>query len=248
MSIRFNSNNSEPNDAMRRRKRDLLPVWLMVFCVVFLGIFGVALARAGTIRQDQLANPAASAIAQNDEICQTLVENAMQAAGDHCDHMGPNQVCYGNITLTADLQPDASERFAEQGDVVAVDRLVRLSATPLDLETREWGVAVFKVMANLPGSLPGQTVTMMVFGNIVLDTTSNNLEAFYFSSQLGRLACDKVPTDGLLITMPDGAGVQFNINGTELTLKGDASLTAITNGEMAVALHSGDAHIISAGG
>jgi len=81
-------------------------------------------------------------------------------------------------------------------------------------------------MANLPRSLPGETVTLMLFGNTTLDNQSNNLEAFYFSSQLGQVVCDKVPFDGLKIDVPEGSGVQFKINGTELTLMGNASLKA----------------------
>jgi hypothetical protein len=90
-------------------------------------------------------------------------------------------------------------------------------------------------------------VTMVVFGNTVLDNQSGNLEAFYFFSQLGRIVCEKALTEGLLITMPDGAGIKFMVNGTELTLMGNASLTATRNGEMEVSMHSGSGVILADG-
>jgi len=215
--------------------------------VVCLGLFGIALARAGTLPVDLPSNSEATTIAQNDELCQTLIENAIQASQDQCENIGPNKVCYGNITLKAELHPNVNERFTERGDVISIQNLLRLSASPLNMNTREWGVAIFKVMANLPGSLPGQTVTMVVFGNTVLENRSDTLEAFYFFSELGRIVCEKAPYDGLLITMPDGAGVQFNINGTDLTLQGNASLTATKNAKMVIALFRGVAIVKSAG-
>jgi hypothetical protein len=139
------------------------------------------------------------------------------------------------------------DNFRQRGDVIGVEELQRLAASPLNLAGKEWGIAVFKVMANLPRSLPGETITMLVFGNTTLDNQSRNLETFYFSSVLGQIECDKVPFDGLMITMPDGAGVQFTINGAELTLMGNASLKAIKNGSMEVSLFSGSANVTANG-
>jgi hypothetical protein len=122
-----------------------------------------------------------------------------------------------------------------------------IAASPLRLASQEWGIAVFKVIANLPRSLPGETITMVVFGNTTLDNPSNNLQTFYFSSTLGQIDCDQVPFDGLMITMPDGAGVSFVINGAEMTLMGDASIKATQNGSMDVSMYSGSAYISANG-
>jgi hypothetical protein len=236
-----------PDEEKRVRKRSLAPVWIGMFALACLGLWGLALLTSGFLPIGSTGNLTATAMAQNNAYCAALVQNALDASGEFCDQIGPNKVCYGNITLKAELQPGATENFAQRGDVVAVNRLRRLAAAPLDLSTNEWGVAIFKVMANLPSSLPGQTVTMVVFGNTILDNSSENLEAFYFFSQLGRIVCEKAMYDGLLITMPDGAGIKFTVNGTELTLMGDASLTATRNGEMQVSLHSGTGKIVADG-
>ncbi len=172
----------------------------------------------------------------------------MQASDDSCSQIGSNQVCYGNNTIVAELIAGAVKQFTQRGDVVNVTDLKRLAASPLRLASEEWGIAVFKVLANLPRSLPGETITMVVFGNTTLDNSSSNLQTFYFSSVLGQIECDQVPFDGLMITMPDGAGVTFIINGAEMTIMGNASLQAAQNGEMEVSMFSGTASITSNGG
>ena len=75
--------------------------------------------------------------------------------------MAPNQVCYGNTTVSAQLAPGAPSRFEQRGDIVNVDRLLGISVSPLDPAKDEWGIAVFKLLANLPRTLPGQNVTFI---------------------------------------------------------------------------------------
>src|SRR5688500_871019 len=50
-----------------------------------------------------------------------------------------------------------------------------------------------------------------------------------------------------MLTSPDGSGLRINVNGTELTLKGNANLKAVKNGEMEVSLFSGSGRIVSNG-
>jgi hypothetical protein len=188
-----------------------------------------------------------TAVAAENASCQLLIEKAMEASAAYCSQVDSNTACYGNNTLKADLVPGTTDRFDERGDIVSVDKLERIVASPLKPESDEWGIAVLKVLANLPRSLPGQTVTMVVFGNTTLDNKSGNLESFFFSSELGQIRCEKVPEDGIMISVPDGEGVSFMVNGSELTLMGDASITAVKNGKMEVNLYEGAGRIVSNG-
>jgi hypothetical protein len=188
-----------------------------------------------------------TAVAAENASCQLLIEKAMKASAEYCSQIDSNKACYGNNTLKADLVPGATDRFDERGDIVSVDQLQRIVASPLKPQSDEWGIAVLKVLANLPRSLPGQTVTMVVFGNTTLDNQSGNLESFFFSSELGQIQCEKVPEDGIMISVPDGEGVSFMVNGSELTLMGDASITAVKNGKMEVNLYEGAGRIVSNG-
>ena len=239
-----------PKRHSSRRKRQesifvlLFGAFLSFLCV---GIVGFALFLGGFNPFILPFNLTATALAQRNASCQVLIEKAIQSSGNFCDETDSNNVCYGNTTIQAELAPGATQRFSERGDIVAVDDLRRLSAAPLNLENDEWGIAVFKVIANLPRSLPGETITMVVFGNTTLDKESGGLESFYFYSELGQIACEAVPSDGLMLSSPDGSGLRINVNGTELTLKGNANLKAAKNGEMEVSLFSGSGRIVSNG-
>lgn len=242
-----------PRRSASRRNRQqaslllsLLGIFLLVLCV---GITGFALYRGGYV-PFLFSNLTATALAERNASCQALIDRTIQASANYCNNTGSNTACYGNNTLKADLMPSVNQRFSQRGDVIGVDGLRRLSASPLNLQQDEWGIAVFKVIANLPRSQPGQTVTMVVFGNATLDNRnagSNSLESFYFSSELGQVVCEKIPFDGLMVTAPDGSGVRFSINGSELTLTGNASIKAIRNGKMEVSVYKGAARIVSNG-
>jgi hypothetical protein len=238
------SSGSQKNPDRKPSARTLLG--LVVLMIACGSVFGYALFRAQSI-QNPVEKNTSIVSAETQANCQELVDRAMQASGDYCNQIGSNQVCYGNNTLTAELVTSAASRFSQRGDIISVANLRRLAASPLSLASSEWGIAVFKVMANLPRSLPGETITMVVFGNTALDNLSNNLQTFYFSSTLGQIQCDQVPFDGLMITMPNGAGVSFVINGAEMTLMGNASLKATKNGTMDVSMFSGSALITSNG-
>jgi len=226
----------------------LLGLLIAVACV---SIAGFALFRGGYFHFAVSSNLTATAIAENNASCQAIIDRAIQASGSYCGSTDSNTACYGNNTLTAELVPNAAQRFSERGDIISVDDLHRLSASPLNLGNGQWGIAVFKVMANLPRSLPGETVSMVVFGNATLDNTTigNNkgLESFYFSSELGQIVCKKIPFDGLMVTSPKGSGIHFMINGAELTLMGNAGIKAIKNGEMEVSVYDGSAKIVANG-
>jgi hypothetical protein len=238
-----------PQKPRKKRRRSFTPMALLVFgltALLCLGLGAFALYRVG-YAPFLSTNLTATAIAAENASCQVLIEKAIQASGQYCDQIGPNKACYGNTTIKADLVSQATERFSERGDVVDINQLQRLSAAPLNLINNEWGIAIFNVMANLPRSLPGQTVKIVVFGNTRLDKNSPNLESFYFSSELGKIVCKKVPFDGIMISMPGGAGISFTVNGTQMTLMGNASLKATQNGNMQVNIYDG-AGVVEADG
>jgi len=225
----------------------LLGGFILVLCV---GITGLALVRGGYLPFLFASNLTATAIAERSASCQALIDRTIQASDNFCDGIPSNTACYGNNTLKVDLVPGAVQRFSERGDTAPVSILQQVSASPLNLSSNEWGIAIFRVVANLPRSLPGETVTMVVFGNTTLDNQSSNsdsLESFYFSSELGQIVCDKLPFDGMMISSPDGGGIHFTVNGAELTLMGDASIKAVKNEEMQVSVYKGSARMVANG-
>jgi hypothetical protein len=181
------------------------------------------------------------------ERCQQLISTALQASDQGCTRLGPNQVCYGNRTLRANLHSNNTNPFTQRGDIIDINSLLNLDAAPLDPLTEQWGIAIFKLVADLPGTLPGQNTTFILFGNTSLANESGDMQAFYFSSQLGQVACDSVPFDGIYIDMPDGAGITFSVNGADVTLMGAAALQAHRNEEMTISLLQGSASVTADG-
>ena len=105
-------------------------------------------------------------IAAAQGICPPIIQNALAAANVQCAGVGRNQVCYGNSALEAEAQPDASAfAFENVGDIEEVAEVRRLKLAGLDAESGVWGLALMQIQANIPNTLPGQNVTVMLFGD-----------------------------------------------------------------------------------
>lgn len=116
--------------------------------------------------------------------CSSVIEDAIAFTDRHCSETTKNQACYGNFRLTAIPQPNVTGfLFEEAGHRVAVRKIDRLLSGPFSLP-EEWGVAMMKLQANLPNSVPNQAVTFLLFGEaevsnqaipagVVLTGTSN---------------------------------------------------------------------------
>jgi hypothetical protein len=240
----------------RNARRESLYSWTIagVFSLVILAVSLLAFLRP--IQQDVAELQPVS----NDEVrailegipeqsmnCDTLIDHALLVSDEGCQRIGRNEVCYGNKTIDADLASTFTGEFSFAGDIVPVDMLQRMAASPLNLNTEEWGIAVFKLAATLPRTVPGQNVTFLIFGNTTLDNASGDLQAFYFSSGLGDIICDEVPFDGIVVSMPDGTGLSFQANGSDLTVMGTAIMEAQSGDQMAVSLLGGSGQITSDG-
>lgn len=111
----------------------------------------------------------APALAQTDE-CPAIVESALKSVGDVCAVRGSNLACYGNRSLQAEAQPGVENLIFDQpGDVARVATLRSLQLQPFDLENQEWGVALLRLQANIPDTLPGQSVVFLLFGDVQIE-------------------------------------------------------------------------------
>ena len=182
----------------------------------------------------------------DEQTCEELIANALDVSDKGCREIRSNQVCYGNHLLITEIDGPA-DAFRVKGDVLGVESLHTLKASPLDLINEEWGVAVFRLKANMEGTIPGQNVTFLVFGNTDIENQSGDMTAFYFSTGIGGITCRGVSFDGLQIEMDDGAGFEFIANGVEISLYGDAVLVARPGGELDITLANGRAEVTSDG-
>lgn len=140
--------------------------------------------------------------------CPALVEIALAQAESTCGEIGRNQACYGHINIEASpLQEDQTLPFEQVGDVVDLTQIGRLRMSPLDVSNGQWGVALLRVQANLPDTLPGQNVTMLMFGDIELENRGELQQEVPTAVLAGGAANIRIfPTteSAVLRTVPDG--------------------------------------------
>jgi hypothetical protein len=189
-----------------------------------------------------------------DDACPAIVDTALAAVDTSCAGVERNQACYGNISIQAQVRPGVSNiSFDSIGDRVDLSDIQSLTLKEMDVATGEWGVALLRVQANLPNTLPGQNVTLLLFGDVEItdaaDSTSP-MQSFYFQSGVGETPCVEAPQSGMIIQTPEGAEeVSLNINGVDMLIGSTAYIQAfapdedIEEGQLIVNLLEGEATI-----
>ena len=117
--------------------------------------------------------------------CPTIVHTALETADQECALTGRNQVCYGNIVLEAEPQTGVPIfNFDKPGDIVDVAQMNTLRLSPMQTENNVWGVALMRIQANLPDTLPGQNVLFLLFGDIeIRNAVETTAEPFTVEAQ-----------------------------------------------------------------
>lgn len=134
--------------------------------------------------------------------CPAIVEDALASVDVSCTTIGRNQACYGNILIDAELNQAVT--FNERGDIVPLSAVDSLSLSPMIEAESAWGVALLQTQANLPDTLPGQNVTMLLFGDTYI-------EAFYKAGDAVEVA--EVEVERVIIEVsPSGSG-NINVRG-----------------------------------
>lgn len=109
-------------------------------------------------------------IAQEDNTCPALVTEALEVVERNCGDTERNELCYGNTLLTTEFWEEAaSSSFLEPADVVSVMDVRTIASAPLDIEEEQWGLALMRLQANIPETVPGQNVTFLLFGEVEVE-------------------------------------------------------------------------------
>ncbi|MFZ4816967.1 MAG: hypothetical protein ACOYL5_20695, partial [Phototrophicaceae bacterium] len=105
------------------------------------------------------------------DTCPALVDQAITVANQNCESLGRNQACYGYQTISAAFyEPVDAETFNEPTDIVDLTALRQIITLPANPETGEVGVAIMKLQAMLPNTLPGQNVVFVMLGDVELES------------------------------------------------------------------------------
>ncbi len=188
--------------------------------------------------------------------CPEIVRMALEQTDMACGLIGRDEVCYGHTSLQATPREDVEAFvFAATGDAVALPALRGLRLSAMDEASGVWGVALMRLQADLPATLPGQLVTMLVFGDVDLTYAGEvddrpGVQAFYFTSGLLDSPCQEAPNSGILVKTPEVAeavAVNLQFNGVDVMLGSTAFLQAQPGHAMIIHLLEGEA-LVSAGG
>ncbi|MCB9459023.1 MAG: hypothetical protein H6670_05195 [Anaerolineaceae bacterium] len=183
--------------------------------------------------------------------CPDIVQTAMLTVNEMCAQTGRNEVCYGNAAMDAQPQANIARfEFEQQGDIEDISKLQALQLYELNEEEGVWGIALMRLQASIPDSLPGQNVTFLLFGDVAIaqaETTSGDgnqapMQAFYLQTGFGAVQCNEAPQNGLLVQTPDGIDeVTFNINGVDVAVGSTVFFQAAPQREMIVSTIEGSA-------
>ncbi len=99
--------------------------------------------------------------AQADD-CPALVQAAISLSSAVCQAAQRNRACYVSGPLTAEVREGA--RFEAAGDIIPLTDLRRLQLAPPNEQNGTWGVVLLQTQADLPNVLPGQNVTIVLYG------------------------------------------------------------------------------------
>lgn len=187
--------------------------------------------------------------------CPAIVQTALAATDTACADTGRNQACYGNVLLSAEPQSGAADfTFTAPGDLIAIDGIAKLTLSPMNQQKEEWGVAVMKLQANLPDTLPGQNLGFLLFGSVEIWNAAQDeqqlipFNAFYFKTGLNDALCEQAPDSGILIQTPQGTGkITFTANNAEIELGSTAYFQAQPGGDMTITVIEGQAQVTAAG-
>ncbi len=101
--------------------------------------------------------------------CPEMVQAALVALEDNCTGVGRNTACYANTLVESSFtQPVPDDYFSQPADRADIVTLSSMATSPMDEANDIWGIALMNVQANLPGALPGQSVTMLLMGEAIV--------------------------------------------------------------------------------
>jgi hypothetical protein len=183
--------------------------------------------------------------------CPALVDEALLRVSALCDGTGRNEACYGNTAISMTQRPNTQPiSFFQPGDLASVSVIESLRTSPLDLQTGEWGVSLLRIQANLPDTLPGQNVTMLVFGDVQIQNPgrSATMQSFFVQTSFQGVVCEDAPRDGIMLQTPGDAGpVQLRINDVDIELGSTVFIGFHQQSAMRIFTLEGEANVTALG-
>jgi hypothetical protein len=179
--------------------------------------------------------------------CDQIVAQAIAQTGSACQGMERNSACYGHDQVNASFEGALSSPFEAAGDRAELLQLRTLNTAPLDEASGVWGIAVVKAQADLPGTLPGQNVTLLFYGDAGMTGAAASMRGVTLRTSVGDLRCASMPQSGILIQSPTGTRVNLQLNGADVQLGSTIFITAYASDTLTIATIEGSARISAFG-
>jgi hypothetical protein len=180
---------------------------LLSFIAVGLGTQSLSTIYA----QDGSSAATTVAVSEEEETaCTQLTTLALETVDELCQGIGRNQACYGNLRVNVEPRVNTEDlQFDKAGDVASLTSIRTLTLGGLDLINQEWGVAMLRLQANLPDTLPGQNVTFLLFGDVRLEDVSNVNEFHTVTAKTGlNVRLSPSDTAPILGSFAEGAQIE----------------------------------------
>lgn len=101
--------------------------------------------------------------------CATVVQEAFNNLGTNCANMPENSVCFGSSEIQVlTFDENLALAFENPADRASLSQIASLQSSDLNVTENEWGIAVLRTRANLPITLDGQGVVMIMFDDLEL--------------------------------------------------------------------------------
>lgn len=98
--------------------------------------------------------------------CPALVQQALAATAANCADVSRNTACYGYNQVEATFaQTQSVGFFSKPADRANLLQLQTVRTVGADVTVPQWGIAVMNVQANVPNTIPGQGVIVMLLGD-----------------------------------------------------------------------------------
>lgn len=192
---------------------------------------------------------AADPLEMQPSTCSEMARRALNSIGMACNDLDRNSACYGFFNVLASFnQPVAPDFFSRPSDRVDLGALASLRTAAFDVASNQWGVAVMRIQANIPETLPGQAVTLVLLGDAQITdvsdpATQTPMQAFTLSTGIGAPQCREVPPSTLTIQAPRGITVDLTVNGADIRVGSTAVIHTTEDRRMVINMLSGRGHM-----
>ena len=176
--------------------------------------------------------------------CSAEAAQALSAVGTNCAALGDNAACYGYNGVTAQFAQPVT--FNAPGNIAPLPPLQTIATRPFNTATGEWGIAVLRLQGDLPGTLPGQLVTLLLMGDVQVsaaDGAGAPMQAFTLRVGIGQPQCQGLPPSSITVNGPQRASLDLTVNGASMRLGSNVTIRATLEGRLRFLVTAGHLQI-----